>query len=377
MNLRSALLAAPLFLHAVAFAAEPVKVDVFVAGEGGYRSYRIPAAVTDAQGNVLAFCEGRRNGKSDAGDIDLLLRRSADGGATWGEMQTVWDDGANTCGNPCPVLDRATGTVWLLMTWNSGAVREAKIKAGFGEDSRRVFVTHSEDGGATWAAPKEITAAVKRPEWTWYATGPGAGIQLEKGAHAGRLVIPCDHKAPGENGVRFFSHVIFSDDRGATWQPGGIAPRDMVNECEAVELSDGALMLNMRNYDPKLKARQTAVSDDGGATWRDQRHDAALADPVCQASIRRLRWPSAGKPGVILFSNPASEKSRENLTVRASTDDGKTWPLAARLHDGPGAYSCLCVLGGAAFGCLYESGDSERITFARMSFDWLEKAEAR
>ncbi|MFT5464753.1 MAG: sialidase-1, partial [Planctomycetota bacterium] len=129
------------------------QTDVFVSGEGGYNTYRIPAAVVTNNGTVLAFCEGRRNGRSDTGDIDILLRRSDDNGKTWSDTQVVWDDKGNTCGNPCPVVDRETGTIWLLLTWNSGTRAEGKTQAGFGTDSRRVFVTHSEDDGATWAEP--------------------------------------------------------------------------------------------------------------------------------------------------------------------------------------------------------------------------------
>jgi sialidase-1 len=164
--------------------------DVFTSGAGGYHTYRIPAAIVSAKGTVLAFCEGRKKSRSDTGDIDLVLRRSTDQGKTWGEPRVVWDDGGNTCGNPCPVLDRDTGTLWLLLTWNAGEIHESKVKPGFGLDSRRVFVTHSTDDGLTWAEPSDITTVAKNKAWSWYATGPGAGIQLQHGAHKGRLVIP-------------------------------------------------------------------------------------------------------------------------------------------------------------------------------------------
>ena len=198
--------------------------DLWVSGEGGYRSYRIPAVVSTANGVVLAFAEGRVDGASDTGNIDLLLRRSLDGGDTWGPVQVVWDDGPNVCGNPCPVVDRRTGTVWLLATWNAGDVHESRVAAGFGADSRRVFALHSDDDGASWSAPRELTADVKRADWTWYATGPGAGIQLRRGAHAGRLVIPCDHKAATDAGEVWNGHTIHSDDGGATWTETRLSP---------------------------------------------------------------------------------------------------------------------------------------------------------
>ena len=292
-------------------------------------------------------------------------------------MSVVWDDGLNTCGNPCPVVDRDTGTIHLLLTWNSSKIHESKIKAGFGEDSRRVFVSHSTDDGKTWTKPKEITAATKKKDWTWYATGPGAGIQLEKGKHAGRLVIPCDHKLQVNGDRSFRSHVIYSDDHGKTWHLGGIAPKAMVNECEVVELSDGRLLLNMRNYDKSIRARQVCFSKDGGLSWQNQRHDKKLIEPICQASIRRLRWPAKERPGVILFSNPASTNKRDKLTIRASYDDGATWKHSRELYSGGSAYSCLVILKNQGIGNLYEKDGYKSIAFARFDLDWVENKTAR
>ena len=349
---------------------------VFTAGEGSYHTYRIPSLIVTTNGTLLAFCEGRKSGRGDAGNIDLILKRSTDKGRTWGDQQIVWDDAGNTCGNPCPVVDRETGTIWLLMTRNRGDDRESEIIDQTSRDTRRVFVSYSTDDGRTWAEPKEITEDVKKPDWTWYATGPGAGIQMDHGAHAGRLIVPCDHIEAGTK--HYYSHVIYSDDRGQTWRRGGRTPRHQVNECEVVELAGGRLMLNMRNYDRAQRTRQVAFSDDGGMTWRDQQHAKELIEPICQASIRRHDWPEDGRPGVLLFSNPASTK-RENMTVRVSEDDGKTWPVSRVLHSGPSAYSCLAILPDGTAACLYERGEEhpyETITFARMSLEWLKSGRS-
>ena len=363
-----------LCLWVAAIHADPVENDVFVSGKGGYHTYRIPSTLVTSKGTILAFCEGRKKSRSDTGDIDLVLRRSMDGGRTWGPMQVVWNDGANTCGNPCPVLDRDTGTIWLLLTWNSGSAKESQIKPGFGRDSRRVFVSHSKDDGKSWAKPVEITRETKKKEWTWYATGPGAGIQMQKGMHAGRLLIPCDHRVQVDGDRSFKSHVIYSDDHGKTWKLGGIAPKPMVNECEVVELADGRLLLNMRNYDKSIRARQVCFSKDGGLTWENQRHDKQLIEPICQASIRRLRWPTRDHPGVILFSNPGSTKKRDRLTIRASYDDGNTWKHSRVLYSGGSAYSCLVILKNQGIGNLYEKDGYKRIVFARFGLDWIQSS---
>jgi sialidase-1 len=351
----------------------PRQSALFVSGAGGYHTYRIPALVVTARGTMLAFCEGRKHGQADSGDIDLLVRRSNDAGRTWTAQQTVWDDGPNTCGNPCAVVDRETSIIWLLMTWNLSSDSEGQIINGASKDTRRVFLTSSHDDGVTWAEPREITAAVKRPDWTWYATGPGAGIQIERGRHRRWLLIPCDHYEAQTK--QEYSHVIYSDDHGETWRPGGRTPRPLVDECEVVELTGERLMLNMRSYDRSAHCRQVAISRDGGLTWGEQRLDRTLIEPTCQGSIRRYSWPEQGG-NTILFSNPASESARVNMTLRLSYDEGATWPIARTLHPGPSAYSCLAVLPSGEIACLYESGEQsprEAIILAMVTLEWLNR----
>jgi len=366
-------------LCCVATAAEsergPQLTNVFVSGADGYHTYRIPALLVTPKGDLLAFCEGRKNSRSDTGDIDLLVKCSVDGGRTWSPQQIVWDDGPNTCGNPCPVVDQTTGVIWLPMTWNHGQDKESEITRNASKDSRRVFVTRSDDEGRTWAKPQEITAQTKQPDWRWYATGPGVGIQLEHGRAKGRLLIPCDHSVGRPGGMLDSeSHVIYSDDHGQTWQLGGVI-RPGVNECQVVELSNGTLLCNMRNADRSSTTRAIATSADGGMTWSAVRHDPALVEPICQASLLRYPMPSQG-PSRLLFSNPARAEpgQRRDLTVRMSQDEGKTWPISRVLWSGPAAYSCLAVLPDGAVACLFEAGDQhpyERIALARFSRDWL------
>lgn len=336
-------------------AAEPVQVPVFTSGQDGYHTYRIPSVIVSPKGTVLAFCEGRKNGRGDTGDIDLVMKRSTDGGKSWGKLEVVWDEGDNTCGNPCPVIDAKTGTIHLLLTHNLRADTEAKIVGGTSAGSRTVWIATTTDDGATWSKPVEITKSVKKPGWTWYATGPGIGIQLK----SGRLLVPCDSKSDG--GKVLESHVIYSDDAGKTWKIGG-AVGPQCNECQAVELADGKVMLNIRNHKGN-KRRMVAISADGGETFSKPMEDDALIEPVCQASILRL----PGEKGGILFSNPASTK-REKMTVKRSRDDGKTWAEPLLLHAGPSAYSCLTILPGGEIGCLYERGTKsayEEIVFAK------------
>ena len=167
--------------------------DIFVSGTEGYNTYRIPAIIATPKGALVAFCEGRKNSGSDTGEIDMLVKRSVDGGRTWSRQTVVWHDGANTCGNACPVVDQTTGTVWLLLTHNLGQDDENAIGRRRSRGTRTVWVCKSKDDGATWSKPVEITRTTKKSEWGWYATGPGVGIQLQHGPHAGRLLIPCNY----------------------------------------------------------------------------------------------------------------------------------------------------------------------------------------
>jgi sialidase-1 len=347
-------------LSACAFADDIQRTTVFQNEDGGYPTYRIPSILVSRDATLLAFCEGRA-GRGDSGKIHLLLKRSSDGGKSWSDLQIIWADVENTCGNPCPVVDQTTGTIWMLMTHNLGSDSEKQI-VHENAKQRTVWVTSSSDDGKTWAQPREITKDVSKPEWAWYATGPGVGIQLQRGPRAGRLVVPCDRTVRGGGKDSGNSHVIYSDDHGATWKLGGEAPEQRFNECQVVELSDGRVMLNMRNVRPSdFTTRAVCVSDDGGETFKGLHHDAMLVEPICQGSI--LRFGDA-----ILFSNPADSAKRINMTVRMSRDDGETWPVSKVIHEGPSAYSCLVALTGGDVGLLYECGAKnayERIELAR------------
>ena len=363
MRLSKSVTLAILLLPCVIRAADVEQIEVFTAGQDAYHTYRIPALAVTTKGTVLAFAEARKKGTSDTGDIDVVVRRSTDGGKSFVMTQRLWDHNQNTCGNPCPIVDRDTGTIWLLLTHNLGKDREKDLTAGTAAGTRSVWLSKSEDDGQTWAMPVEITKSAKKEGWTWYATGPGAGIQTK----SGRLIAPCDHKRADNTG---YSHTLYSDDHGKTWQIGGVLGPG-VNECKIAELSDGSLILNMRNY-PKGEQRRRAIatSKDDGLTWSPVSHDPTLIEPICQARLLRV------SPAAHLFSNPAHESRRENLTVRLSEDDCKTWPHATTLHPGPAAYSDLAVLPDGTILCLYERGERssyEKITLARFSLDWIKR----
>lgn len=342
--------------------------DLWERGAGEFHTYRIPALAVTTSGVVLAFCEGRRDGGGDAGQIDLLLRRSLDGGRSWEPHRTVNAEPGFTNGNPAPVVDRRTGTVVLLFSRNPADRNETDICAG--RAARTVWVTRSTDEGLTWSEPEDVTSTTKERDWTWYATGPGHGVQLD----SGRLVIPCDHAV----GVRldrwrdpYRSHVIYSDDGGATWTLGGALP-DGTNESTLAQLRDGQLYFNVRNH-ADMGCRGYAFSDDGGESFGTLRWHPDLIEPACQGSV--LSTAS----GALLFSNPASDR-RESLTVRCSQDDGTTWSSGVLVTAGPAAYSDLAITDEGTVLCLYETGTEklyESLQLATFSLDDLVEEHSR
>ena len=231
----------------------------------------------------------------------------------------------------------------------------------------RSFITYSDDDGMTWSKSQEITKSVKRPEYvTSIASGPGVGIQLRRGKYAGRLIIPFNQGSYDEWKV----YNTYSDDNGRTWKYGQLADGELGNEIQAVELTDGTVMVNTRSHRDKGN-RLISFSKDGGRTLSALQEEPALIEPQCQGSILHFTDPLDGYKSRILFSNPASKTDRTNMTVRLSYDEGKTWPVSKEMYLGSSAYSCLTVLPSNMIGCLYERDNYRKITLARLSLEYL------
>ncbi|MGQ4418034.1 exo-alpha-sialidase, partial [Streptomyces sp. SAS_269] len=354
----------------------------YTAGEGGYDTYRIPAAVVTGRGTVLAFAEGRHDGAGDSGDIDVVLRRSTDGGCTWGPLTVVAAGQGDTRGNPAPVVDPRTGTVVLVTSYNSGAVTEAQIMRGevTPAQSRRVFVQRGQDDGRRFTPPRDITAAVKPPHWRWYATGPGHALALTRGPHAGRLLVPADHSAApppgspdtGQEPRYYGAHALYSDDGGRTWRLGfvddGYDGVTNANETSAAQLPDGRLYFSSRDQNGSSPGnRLDAWSSDAGETLDSPYAvQGTLNDvPVVQGSV--LQLPGAQAP--LLFSAPSVPTARRAMALWRSTDGGRTFARALTVSDRPAAYSDLVRVDADEVVLLYEAGTKgpyETIEFRRL-----------
>ena len=360
-------------------AAEPVLTDVFLPGNEGYASIRIPAVIATKAGTVLAFAEGRQR-PTDQAENDVIMKRSDDNGLTWGPLKVRHDDGAHSLNNPTVVQDRNSGRIFLWYQRIPGHLKEHSPNTATGLDGPdiyRNFLLTSDDDGRNWSAPQDVTRTTKRPERaTTIASGPGSGIQLTRGPHKNRLIIPFNEGPFG----KWQNYAVFSDDGGQTWTygddvPGALVPdgkggeRSQINEVQMAELTDGSVLLNSRQF-AGAKVRRTSLSKDGGRTWSPVMEIADLPDPSCMASTLRLSFPERDTPGILLHSGPDSAK-RERGTVYLSTNEGKTWPVRHLLYPGPFAYSVLCPLPNGNAGCLFEADDYRRIVFAGLTKDWF------
>ncbi|MGB0372019.1 MAG: sialidase family protein [Opitutales bacterium] len=354
---------------------------LFTAGEANYHSFRIPALVTAGDGTLIALCEGRVKSHHDFGDIDIVMKRSFDNGVTWGEVERVVSTGKGTWGNPTVVLERSTGVLFLFLSGNAEKMAQFGDRDDIEEDDgyakidewgeRRLYYAWSDNNGIGWTKPRDLTEKLVPNSYVWDAVGPGNGIQLDLGKHAGRLVIP----AIGRN--------LISDDRGKTWSyeklPSG------TSESSIVELSDGRLMRNDRaTGSHKIrKSRMVSIQDFEGNWSRFDAH-RSLVDPVSQASILKY----SGSPHRIIFLNAAKSNARSNMTLRMSYDNGITWPVSRPLVSGVsesevayrnhGGYSSLVKTAGRKIGILYEYNENVRdkesgrsIFFARANLGWL------
>ena len=379
-----------------ALAAEPVldRTDLWEADRDGYKMYRIPGIVVTRQGTVLVYGEARRHSGSDWDSIDIVLRRSTDGGRSFSPQRVV----ARAPGEihrSAVALERKQARPGDITYNNPVAIpdRNGAVHFLFCVEYERVFYMRSQDDGETFTTPVEITAAFDafRPEYAWrvVATGPGHGIQLTNG----RLLVPV-WLALGTAGNGHHPSVnatVYSDDHGKTWHRGEIAipstPRfPDPNETTAAQLADGRVMLNVRT-EAKENRRTVVLSPDGATHWSAPRLQSDLPDPICFGSLVRLSTGKTGGRNRLLFSNPENltradgresvSKDRRNLTIHLSYDEGETWPVKRVLEPGSSGYSDLAVLPDGTILCLYETGagpgtfPNRKLVLARLNLEWL------
>lgn len=357
-------------------AQEPFRTTVFEGQSAGYEQFRIPAIVTTTKGTVLAFCAARKQA-GDWADIDIAMRRSTDQGRTWGPMRILADRGTMTVDNPVPIVDRQSGAVHFLFHVNYA----------------QLYYMRSDDDGVTWSAPADITetvhgfrssAAKSKADsyygWNVVAPGPGHGLQLSSGRLLSTIWL-----SPSYSHHPSAIATIYSDDLGRTWKPGALVAQTLVNPSEhmAVELTDGRVMLNIRNEGSENR-RAVAISPDGISKWTTPQLQPDLFEPVCMGSILRLSSQRVNGRNRLLFANPDSRRqntysneynmrSRDDLRIRLSYDEGQNWPVDKLLQAGTTGYSDMATGNDGSVYVLYEHviGGKRNITFAHFTLVWL------
>lgn len=353
-------LAAPAFAysHAPFFS----QVDLFHQGEDRVNTYRIPALVQTRDGTIIAVVDARHDSDHDLpARISLVMRRSLDGGKTWGPMRTILAVPEGGVGDASLLLDRSNGRVWCFHAYGPPGIgfNTAKPGATTGATTLQIHAMYSDDDGGTWSKDIDLTPQIEDPAWQAAFATSGTDIQLK----SGRLLVPLVVRD-----AKSLMHDVnaYSDDHGKSWKVGQFVGVG-TDESHNVELSDGVVLQNMRTH---RKLRAIARSSDGGIVFGPVSYDAALVDPDCNAGITSYYQ---GKRQLLIFTNAASIR-RENLTLKVSRDEGRTWPEQRLINPGPSGYSTVIRLKDGSLGVLYERGDKkpdERITFARFNLAWI------
>lgn len=365
------------------------QVPVYISGTEGHKSYRIPAIIKNWTGELLAFAEGRVQGSGDFGDINIVLKKSTDNGKTWETMATVVDYNDLQAGNPAPVLDNSDpnfpkGRIFLF--YNTGNNHEGEVRKGKG--IREVWYKTSTDGGNTWSEGVNITQQTHRPnqplvnasynfkeDWRSYANTPGHAMQFQEGKYKGRIFVAANHSVgePQKQFTDYAAHGFYTDDHGKTFKLSETVAIEGSNEATATEISDNKLMLNARNQKGDKRSRIVAISNNGGETWSETFFDENLPDPVCEGSILNI-GKKKGK-SILAFCNAADTKNRDNLTLRISFDDGKSWKISKLVYAGkenndksPSAYSDIVKIGKKTIGVLFEKDNYSAIVFSPVNW---------
>ncbi|TKG94589.1 exo-alpha-sialidase [Puteibacter caeruleilacunae] len=334
--------------------------------------YRIPSLLVSNKGTTLAFCE-RRLGLHDHAQNDIVVKRSTNGGKTWGPEIIVFEDGMNSINDPLSV-QLADGRIMMMFARfpygrharNSGWIKMAE--PGYNDPTVNIltYITYSEDDGQTWSKPVDITKSVKPSHWL-NANTPGAMIQLRKGPHKGRIITSLWGTVPVKKGDKIIRNweiiSAWSDDMGKTWKRTEALDdpeKGFPNECQIVETSNGDLVIISRNQGGD-RMRKKAISHDGGETWSPLSTDPTLPSVACMGSV--IKGPKKKDGSWDLYASFPSKDGRKNGQIAVSTDNGKSFQIK-KIISGSFAYSATQIsANGKHLELFYETDGYKTIRF--------------
>jgi len=341
------------------------KTTVWSEKENNMFAYFVYGLTVTDRGSILAFAEARIDASADDGAHHIVLKRSSDKGRSFSASTIIVEsrDGQSWA-NPTVVQDRKTKEIFLFYALNDKNIHT------------RVFYKSSTDDGLSWSDANEITSLFNKNahEWTFHLPGPGHGIQLK----GGRLLVQVWHRKSisfSATQRNYGVNCLYSDDHGKTWKLGGDTPVGELNESQIVEQRNGDVMLIGRTVTGKSGSYQAKVwSRDKGLTWTQKlEYDTTLVGKMCDIGFINY----AAKSKMMLVSQPADLKKRMNLTVRLSTNEGKTWAISKLLEEGGATYSDLAILPDKSIVCLYGHGGTkhmpQKVSLARFNLKWLQR----
>ncbi len=357
-------------------AGEPTSSDVFVSGTDSYAWYRIPAIEVTPNGTLVAFAEARKYTLRDPGcgkqDIDLVYKTSSDAGKTWSKMVILEDPGELwSAANACTLVDRGRSRVWVF--YIRSEPQRSIITSRPKTRDMMTFARYSDDDAKTWSDPIDMTAVARdmdNPTWMASVAGPGGGIQTRSGV----LMVPVWGASVGRGSNLTMS--ITSKDHGKTWQRGQLVPLPPGgNENQLVELADGKILMDIRQNQHKKGHRWLTVSSDDGKTW-NKAYPSFNVTPVACAIERYSLKANGDDRNRILWTGPKGPK-RNNLVLKISYDEGKTFGDERSIAKEKSAYSDMSILKDRSVGVLWERAAYKFITFTRLDRKFVEAADAK
>lgn len=343
----------------------PERSLVFDKGDGGSKYYRIPALATTADGTVVAVADKRWDSTKDLpGHIDVVCRRSTDGGRTWSSpVDVAVTDSVGGYGDPSLVIDSRSGDLLCIMTHGNGLWESTR------DDHAYIVVSRSTDNGKSWSAPMDITNQL-------FTTDPGGTAPVKcVSAFAtsgrtlcmstGRLMFVLVARHQEKKWSELQCWACFSDDGGYTWHVADAPIDNDGDEAKVEELADGSLLMSIRNR--RKGGRKFSRSTDGGLTWSTPEVNTDVIEPACNGDILRYRY---GSTDMLLQSVPASATERRDVSIYGSTDNGHSWCMLYRVVPGPSIYSALTQLPDGTVGCLAEETAYDggcRLWFTRLT----------
>lgn len=346
-----------------------VRKRLYAPGDYGSRNWRIPALRCLPDGSLLAVNDKRKYNETDLPeDIDIVARRSTDGGRTWSEPVDIAVGTGYKKGFGDPALAvTPEGDIVCVFVGGNG------LWASTLEDPQRSYVARSSDGGRTWSEPEEITSVIYGPEadnpqcrnYTSSFFGSGNGLTLTRGKYAGRILFVAA-MCPARN---LNNHAVYSDDGGRTWHVSDLA-FEGGDEAKVVELTDGRVLMSVR----RSGKRGYNISEDGGATWGEQGLWPEINTNACNGDMIRYSATDEGGAYDLLLHSIPNDRARRNVSIFLSPDEGRTWVMPKTICPYESVYSSLTVLPDGTIGAYIEENPTPagcELWYMNFSLDWL------